>query len=221
VAVVPTQNYLPGLHDGECINAVNGPQVETTLTVNVRRVLERDLRVDRDRAGWAAMGYSTGGFCALNIVIRHPTTYIAAVSLSGYDRPYVDGTTGHLFGHSVAAEHANDPLWRIQHGAPPVSLLLAASRHDKTPWHQATELAAAVRSPTHVSVLLIRRGAHNLPTWRAMEPAAFDWLSHLLAPPLGPSALAGGQSPVPYRRAPTPPVVQAGRRYAVKRPRFQ
>jgi dienelactone hydrolase len=222
VAVVPTQNYLPRLHDGECINAVHGPQVETTLTVNVRRVLEHDLRVDRGRTGWAAMGYSTGGFCALNIVTRHPNVYSAAVSLSGNDTPYVDRTTGHLFGHSVAAEHSNNPLWRFRHGlAPPISMLLAAARHDTVPWHEALRLAAAVRPPARASLLLLPRGAHNLPTWRAMEPAAFDWLSQLLAPPLGPSARVDGHSPVPYRGVPTPPLARAGRRYAVKRPRFQ
>src|SRR6266513_2382434 len=32
VAVMPNSNYVPH-HDGECINAVGGTQVETTLTV--------------------------------------------------------------------------------------------------------------------------------------------------------------------------------------------
>jgi S-formylglutathione hydrolase FrmB len=216
VAVVPVQNYLPRMRDGECINAVNRPQVETTLTTNVRRVVEHDFRVDRDRTGWAVMGYSTGGFCALNILTRHPNEYSAAVSLSGYDQPYVDRTTGDLFGHSVAAEQGNDPLWRIRHSpsAQPISMLLAASRDDAKPWREAQQLAAAVRAPSHAYLLLLTRGAHNLPTWRAMEPSSFDWLSRMLAPPLSPAAGADGRTPVPYKGR---PVVRSVRALADRR----
>jgi hypothetical protein len=199
IAVVPTQNYLPGMHDGECINAVDGPQVESTLTTNVRQVIEHDFRAARDRSSWAVMGYSTGGFCALNIAIRHPSQYSVGVSLSGYDHPYVDATTGDLFKHNLAVRNLNDPLWRLQHlRPPPISLLLAASHFDKQAWRDAIELAGAVRAPTKVSALLLRRGAHNIPTWKAMEPTAFDWLSHLLAQPLAATASAFGQAPVPY-----------------------
>jgi putative esterase len=231
VAVIPVQNYLPGVHDGECINAVNGPQVESTLTTNVRRVIERDFRVDRGRSGWAVMGYSTGGFCALNIAFRHASWYSAAVSLSGNVHPYIDHTTGDLFGNSTAARDSNDPVWRASHlPGPPISILLAASRGDPGAWLSAVTLAADVHAPTRASTLLLPGGAHNAHTWRAMEPVAFDWLSRLLAVPLGLPVLAEGRGPVPYHGHlpyhpyPTkrPPLVRASR-HLVKavRPTFQ
>lgn len=233
IAVIPVQNYLPGMHDGECINALNGPQVETTLTVNVRQVIEHDFRVDLDRSGWATMGYSTGGFCALNIAFRHPSWYSAAVSLSGNAQPYVDRTTGNLFGGpDTAAEHQNDPVWRAKNlPGPPISLLLAASKGDPAAWHSASLIARVVHAPTRAWTLILPRGAHNAQTWKAMEPVAFDWLSAQLAAPLGLPALAEGSGPVqyhvhnhgPHRRGPArPPLVRAGRHFTkAVRPTFQ
>ena len=197
VAVMPNSNYVPH-HDGECINAVGGTQVETTLTVNVRRAMERDFRVSSDRSSWAVAGVSTGGFCALNIAIRHPDMFAAAVSMSGYNRPYVDWTTGALFGHSLAARDANDPLWRFTHlPAPNLALLLASSRQDVTTHVEANELAAAARLPTRVDLLTVPRGGHNFHVWVAMEPTVYDWLSRIVAAPLAPGALAEGVKPSP------------------------
>jgi enterochelin esterase-like enzyme len=223
IAVMPTQNYLPARHDGECINAVHGPQVETTLTVNVRRVIEHDFRVNRDRTAWAVMGYSTGGFCALNISLRHPSMYGSAVSLSGNVHPYIDHTTGHLFGRSLAAEDSNDPVWRAQKLPPPVSLLLAASRQDVGAWRGALAMAAAVRPPTRVSLLELPRGGHDGAVWRIMEPVAFDWLAHVIPPPIAESVLAEGRAPIPYRpvRPQVSPALAARHRVKTTRPTFQ
>ena len=204
VAVMPNSNYVPH-HDGECINAVGGTQVETTLTVNVRRAMERDFRVSSDRSSWAVAGVSTGGFCALNIAIRHPDMFAAAVSMSGYNRPYVDWTTGALFGHSLAARDANDPLWRFTHlPAPNLALLLASSRQDVTTHVEANELAAAARLPTRVDLLTVPRGGHNFHVWVAMEPTVYDWLSRIVAAARAPGARAEGGKPSPQPKVALP-----------------
>jgi S-formylglutathione hydrolase FrmB len=205
IAVMPDQNYLPG-RDGECINAVGGPQVETTLTVDVRRTIERDFRVSDDRMSWGVAGFSTGGFCATNIAVRHPDMYAAAVSMSGNIEPYVDRRTGRLFGNSLAARHANDPLWHFEHRpGPDIALLLTSSRQERQVNAWAYRLAAAARLPTRVELLSVPRGGHNFHVWRAVEPVMFDWLSYHLAAPLGPGPLAEGVRPEPrYRLAPPP-----------------
>ncbi len=204
VAVMPNSNYMPH-HDGECINAVGGDQFETTLTVNVRQAMERDFRVSSDRSSWAVAGVSAGGFCALNIAIRHPEMFAAAVSMSGYDHPYIDWTTGALFGHSVAARDANDPLWRLTHlPAPNLALLLASSRQDVTTHVEANQLAAAARPPTRVDLLTVPRGGHNFHVWVAMEPTVYDWLSRIVAAPLAPGSLAEGVKPTTEPNAPLP-----------------
>jgi enterochelin esterase-like enzyme len=197
VAVIPTQNYVPH-RDSECINAVGGSQVDTTLTVNVRRTIDSDFRVSPDRRSWAVAGYSTGGFCAVNMAVRHADMFTAAASLSGYDQPYIDRTTGQLFRDSRTARDDNNPLWRLEHLPPPdISLLLAASLQDHVPSRDARQLAAATRPPTRTDLLMLPRGGHNFGIWKAMEPVMIDWLARIIMPPLAPGMLAEGAHPVP------------------------
>lgn len=225
IAVIPDQNYSGHIHDGECVNAVGGAQVETTLTTNVQKVIDHSFRADS--TGWGAMGYSTGGYCALNVGMRHPSVYRAIVSMSGNISPYVDRSTGAIFGHSLSDQHANDPLWLAEHRpSPPISVLLAASHGDYLAWRAAETMGAAFRSPARVSMLMVPRGGHSFLVWRAMEPVAFDWISRLLPEPLSPPAMAEHRGVVPYRGpvpAPLPkPLIQASRHRAkAARPKFQ
>jgi hypothetical protein len=131
--------------------------------------------------------------------------FAAAASMSGYNRPYIDWTTGALFGQSVVARDANDPLWRLANlPAPNVALLLASSRQDVTTHVDASELAATAHPPTQVDLLTVPRGGHNFHVWVAMEPTVYDWLSHIVAGPLAPGALAEGVKPTPEPNVPLP-----------------
>jgi S-formylglutathione hydrolase FrmB len=142
------------------------------------------------------MGYSTGGYCAMNIALRHPDRYASAVSLSGYDEPYLDATTGHLFGASREARDANDPLWRLRHlAAPDVSLLLASTGGDPVPARESRQMALAARPPTQVDLLPLRQGGHDFAMFRIFEPAAFDWISRQISAPLAPSVVIDGTQP--------------------------
>jgi hypothetical protein len=195
VAVMPDQNYLLP-HDGECVNAAHGPQLETMLTTNVQRTVETYLRVQGGRSGWAVGGFSTGGYCASNIVLRHPNAYSLGVSLSGYDEPYLDDTTGDLFGGSLRLRRLNTPSWLARHGPhPPVSLLLMASAGDRTPVRDDARLAAAIRRPTRAYLLTLPEGGHNFAVFQEMEPVMFDWLSQRWSASLAPGVIVGGQSP--------------------------
>jgi predicted esterase len=197
IAVLPEQNYL-GTRDGECINAVHGPQVETTLTINVHTALTKALRAATDAQSWAVMGYSTGGFCATNIALRHPDMFATAVSLSGYAHPYIDGSTGTLFGGDASARALNDPLWRLNNLPPPaVNLLLTSTQEDPQPLHDALALAQAAQPPAQVQLLVLPRGGHNFKTISAMELAALDWIAGHIGAPLAPAVTVAGVQPTP------------------------
>jgi enterochelin esterase-like enzyme len=107
IAVIPTDND-PG-RDSECVDAVGGQRNETYLAVDVPADIRRDFRALDTPHGWAAAGYSTGGFCAVNIALHHPDRYAAAASLSGYYNAAVDGTTSVLYRGNVAAWRWNSP----------------------------------------------------------------------------------------------------------------
>lgn len=183
VVVFPYQTPNP-LHDTECVNAVGGTQADTFLTTDVRAAVKARFRVRTDRAGWALIGYSTGGFCAANLGLRHPESYTALASLSGYFQALTDSTTGDLYHGNAAARDQNSPLWRLHNLPQPVmSLYLACARDDPGALHGLQQMVAAAGPSLQVTTATVAQGGHTATAWRPLEAPAFDWLSTRLAAP--------------------------------------
>jgi enterochelin esterase-like enzyme len=171
-------------HDTECVNGVGGPAVDTFLTTDVPNVVAQMFQVRTDGAGWGLVGYSTGGFCATNLALRHPTRYAAAASMSGYFHAITDATTGDLYRGSADARNQNSPVWRVRSlPVPRLSFYLVTARDDKSAYRDMEEFAASARPPLRITIATLSRGGHNWAAWRAMEAPAFDWLSASLAGP--------------------------------------
>jgi enterochelin esterase-like enzyme len=198
IAVLPTMTPLTG-RDTECVNVWRGPAVDTYLTTDVRAAVLGAVRAQPDPHAWGLMGYSTGGYCALNLAMRHPQLFGAAVSLSGYDHPYLDHTTGALFGRSAALLDQNTPLWEEEHwSGPRLPLLLVVSLPDRTAYHAAVRmLDAKHRATLQIAVDFLRHGGHNFALWGTLEPTAFNWFSQRLSPPLASTDLRGIIAPPP------------------------
>jgi enterochelin esterase-like enzyme len=196
IAVMPSQDVAGG-RDTQCVNVVGGPAVDTYLSVDVRATITHAYRASAQSTAWAIMGYSSGGFCATNLAMRHPDMFVAAASIAGYARPAHDHQTGELFGHSAALRDQNTPLWRATHLPPPdVALLLVSTAQDPGTDRDAADLAAAARPPLSVTRLSLRHGGHNFEVWRAEEPVAFAWVSTQLVAPLAPPPVIDNTSPV-------------------------
>ena len=184
IAVMPTQTVAPP-RDTECVNVPNGPQVETYLTRDVRRAVLHNFRASGEPRSWALLGYSTGGFCATNILLHNGSMFGSAVSLAGYYSAVHDRTTGDLYGGSAARRLVNSPTWYGQHRATPDdSLLIVDSRQDPGAMSQLTAFLSHLRPALHISTLILVHGGHNPAVWRTEEPACLDWLGHQLIAPL-------------------------------------
>jgi S-formylglutathione hydrolase FrmB len=179
IAVLPEQDPVRG-RDSECVDSAAGVRADTYLSVDLPEVIKRHFRATTARDGWAMVGYSTGGFCAVNLALRHPDRFAAAGTLSGYFRPLIDRSTGDLYRGDVALRRANDPRVTIAHRRPaPVHLLLAAGQEDREALRDLKAFVPLVRSPDTVTVVDDRPGGHNFTTWRAMLPDVFRWLERL------------------------------------------
>ncbi|WP_035791582.1 alpha/beta hydrolase [Kitasatospora mediocidica] len=164
-----------GGQDTMCSDAPGaGPKIDTWLTLDVRTAIQSTLRASASRDGWGLLGYSTGGLCASKLALQHAGEYRAAVSIAGDA-----ANTSTLLDQQQRDE--NSPLWlAANRPAPEVALLLAASRADDTTAADAQALAAAVRPPTAVSLMIQPDGGHNPDVWNGMLPGAWSWLSRLL-----------------------------------------
>jgi enterochelin esterase-like enzyme len=177
IVLFPYQTPRPGL-DTECTNLVGGPQTETFLTVDVPAFAKAHLRVRPGPGTWGLTGYSAGAYCASDLLLRHPTEYAAAASLSGYADPGIPVGNG--------TEHTTyNSMWRLTHlPVPAVALYLAAAKADRGALRGTEEVARLAHAPMTVTTTYVNGGGHNAATWRAMEAPAFDWLSSWLGRPI-------------------------------------
>jgi enterochelin esterase-like enzyme len=184
VVVIPRTNDTV-YRDQECVNAVRGAQDDTYLTADLREVVQRELRVRMDRAGWALMGASTGGYCAVNLALRHPGWYAAAVSLSGYFTAITDPTTGDLYRGDQAVRNANDPMWFAKHHMlPPLAFFLAAGDGEPQARADLAAFAREVSPPATVTTYVSSTGGHWWRTWQAGMRASWSWLGEQIGGPL-------------------------------------
>jgi len=164
--------------DTECTDVPDGPQALTYFAQDVPAAISHQFRVRS--TGWGAMGYSTGGYCAVKIAMLHSDVIPAAVALSGYFRAVRDRFTGDLWGGSPVLRQLNDLEWRMAHlPAPPVSLFLASSRTEGGPdgYRDTQRFLSLVRLPTRVETMILPSGGHNFASWSQEISPGLAWLS--------------------------------------------
>jgi predicted peptidase len=131
---------------------------------------------------WSTIGWSTGAFCASKMLLRHPTSFVGAVSIGGYFAAEEDHSTGNLFNHSSVLRNANSPLWLIRHTLSyPVHLLIITSKGDRESWHgvhyaDAHKAIAAASGIPGVSTIVLPSGGHNFDTYAPTVAPALAWL---------------------------------------------
>jgi enterochelin esterase-like enzyme len=183
VVVFPYQS-TSGARDTECVDAVGGLAVDTFLTTDVPAAVATLFSVRTDGASWGLLGYSTGGYCAVNLAMRHPGRYAAAASLSGNMTPYTDPATGDLFHGDTNIANLNNPLWRLKNLKPePLAIYLGAGLNDHDSIQDIQRFVALARPPLRVTTAAIAATGHTMAAWRAFQAPAYDWMSSWLARP--------------------------------------
>ena len=184
VLVMPTING-PGRQFQDC---VNGPGVndETYLTKDVRADVYARYRVSHDPYQWGLSGYSSGGYCAANLALRHPSSYGAAAVINGYFRA-ADGPAGGVLNNSQQLEAANSPLYLAErltlNSSPLPAFWVAAGTNDRTDYKPATMFAAAMDRVQQSPFVKLNNVGDTANGWVAALPAALTWLWQQLAPP--------------------------------------
>ena len=183
VLVMPSINGSG--HDYQ--DCVNGPGAsdDTYLTKDVRADVYARYRVSRDAYEWGVAGYSSGGFCAANLALRHPSSFGAAAVINGYYRA-ADGPAGTALNHSQPLEAANSPLYLAEHltasNSPLPAFWVAAGTNDKADYQPATVFTSALDRIQQVPFTKLNAG-DTANAWSAALPSALAWLWQQLAPP--------------------------------------
>ena len=169
-------------------DCVNGPGVsdDTYLTQDVRADVFARYRVSHDPYEWGVTGYSSGGYCAANLALRHRRSFGAAAVIEGYFRaadgpaatraepqPAPGGRQQPAVPRGAAHPGQRPPAGLLGRGRHPRRLRLPAGDHCSRP-----RSTASSRSPSSSSNA---RDSGN--AWQAALPTALAWLWQQLAPP--------------------------------------
>ncbi|MFF2848064.1 alpha/beta hydrolase [Streptomyces sp. NPDC058001] len=173
--------------DTECVDVPSGPQAETYFVKDLPEALKRTYRVGHDPSAWGALGYSSGGSCALQLAMRNPGVYTSAAALSANYQVGNDLTTGNLFGNGPAGERrkqGHDLLWRLENlPQPRISVLVASSRQGENDYGDTMKFLAAVKPPMTSAKIILDQGSHHFTTWRREIGPALQWMSGQLTFP--------------------------------------
>jgi S-formylglutathione hydrolase FrmB len=172
------------LNDTECVDGPKGNS-ELHLTVDVRQYLIRDLGVSADPAAWGVVGFSMGGTCALDLVLRHPDLFDVFGDIAGDVGPNIGNkasTVRRLYGGSEAAWAAHDPLTILAHrhysGVAGVFLVGARDHGPKAVAWRLDHAALLAGIDTHVDE---EPGTHTWPFAARAFADALPWLVSALA----------------------------------------
>ena len=187
ISVFPTVNVaLP--RDAECTDIPGSTRAFTWLDVDVRHLVLSTFRARPQASSWAAVGYSTGGYCAAKLAYLDPAHFHTAVSMSGYFNALKDNTTGDLWGHSQQVRDHNDLLWLARHGQhPAVDVLVFTTRQDVDSYASSVAFLHVATAPTRAFSLIAPKGAHNLKVLRLALPDILAWVSSHLSAPVAPT----------------------------------
>jgi hypothetical protein len=172
IAIIPSINVAPG-EDTECMNYRGGPQVETWLTKDMHLFAQKFIGIDFRQ--WATFGYSTGGWCAAEIAIRHQDQYSAAISLAGYFSPsYAFGTSA-VEKAFLKNEYDLNRILKADNNS--VHLLVIASKNDRFSYGSTQNFLKKAGSLVSIKYDEIPSGGHNLSVWRPYVTTGFLWLN--------------------------------------------
>ncbi|WP_098958308.1 esterase family protein, partial [Pseudonocardia sp. N23] len=198
IVLVPDINGEPRFgHDEECVDAQRGAADDTYLTTDLHDWARSTLRVRTEREAWALSGWSSGGYCAMNLALRHPDIYSIAISQSGYDRTPDDIVTGDLFAGRPDLLTANDVVAHLRDRPAPTTILATAGADEADEQAALARLRAAAVPPVTLTTHTFPGGGHNQVAVRAQLPPLVDWLGRHLPGPVAPSTLPADAKVVP------------------------
>jgi enterochelin esterase-like enzyme len=195
VIMVAPQMSKNWLDDPECVDGQH-EKIETHLLRDVIPTVDQQLRTQRTRTGRIFAGMSAGGYCALNLGLRHPNLTATVLDLSGFTVPTHAGGMTSLFGRdNAAAVTQNSPASYASRlvDSPPMRIWLDCGSSDRQVLRQLNAISGTLRKDGMVVQQHSRPGDHTYSVWR---PALKDSLTWALSDSSPAGQPAAYQNPV-------------------------
>jgi S-formylglutathione hydrolase FrmB len=169
----------------DCVDAP-GALDDTYISQDVAADVRTRYRASLVPAEWGIGGYSSGGYCAANLVLRHRSAYGAAGIMDGYFRP-IDGPAAAALHGDARLEGQNDPLAAVQRltrGAEPLPAFWISAGTASAKYNLgARNFVKALNGIIGVTFTSEPGAGHNFYTWRPAIPRMLGWMWQQIAPP--------------------------------------
>ena len=170
ISILPEIN-VSGKFDAECMNVDGGPQVESWLANDVVTFTSNWLSLKPH--SWRVVGYSTGGWCATMLALRHPTQFAVAASIAGYYKPQPAKQLS--VAEKIRLENEYDLYSTISRQKSNIALLVINPIGDKNSHLATSEFLKKVKPPIRTSEIILEGAGHNFTTWRKVIDSVITW----------------------------------------------
>jgi pimeloyl-ACP methyl ester carboxylesterase len=188
-AVGPMVLVMPASNAGRrYLEGVNGPHGadETYLAQDVPAYVRAHYRVSSEPSEWGLAGYSSGGYIAANLGLRHRDSFGAIGILDGYYRA-IDGPAAAALGGNKELERQNSPIdlaRALPAGAWPMPpIWIGAGTGNRGDYVWAREFAQALQGLDQYTFVSLTGGGHDFYSFSAAMPGLLNWLWQQLATP--------------------------------------
>ena len=165
-----------GSHDSWADGYVPGDRMESSLLKELIPAIDSHFSVVADQAHRLLGGLSSGGYGAVNIALRHPGLFAAALDFSGDVRPPATA-----FGGDEAQRIANDPLVLSTRPRPlKASAFFVGWASDDPYAAENRQLADQLRSSGYTVSTAVANGGHQWSAWRALLSDSLDQMGYLV-----------------------------------------
>lgn len=190
--LVAPQMSRSWLDDSECLDTATEP-VETRFVRVVIPAIDETFRTLPSRTDRTFVGMSAGGYCALNLALRHRDVVATVIDLSGEVAPSHSGGLARLFGRKTpdlaSLIAANSPITYVP-ALPPtpnMRIWLDCGKDDHGIRRHLGQMASELSSRGFQVMLRIRPGGHTYYVWKAALAEALPWALNFPQDPARPT----------------------------------
>ena len=175
--------------DSLCVDTQSQGNAETYLTKDVIAAVDSQLRTTTNAKGRAIGGMSMGGYCGLNLGLKHPDIYSVVLDFSGETVSQPDllpGGNQALYGGSDWQQKAdaNSPAkyyTQLDPSKGPAIWMDVGTKDGLLPSIQ--DLAAKLKAKGFTVEYHTRPGDHDWTTWTAALKEALPWAAQRMTAP--------------------------------------
>lgn len=176
ILVMPDGNYVGEKHgDSEWANSADGrDRFEDWLTREVVPWTDAHYRTQAQAAGRLIGGVSEGGYGSVNLALRHPDLFGAALACSGYYDNQGAGWARPIMGYNTTFLQANSPLdyvgaavtaGRVPTAWKGIHFFLGAGDDEKRYYIETRQMAAKMKAAGIPVTLQTPDGKHGWGLW--------------------------------------------------------